>query len=68
MEAAHAAEREGAAETVDTGCAAKAEEGTGRFDDLKGTRGHHSGTAFRRGRIDPCGGWFVRRCWRFFDK
>jgi hypothetical protein len=40
----------------------------GTVDDLKGTRGHHSGTVFRCGRIDPCGGWFVRRCWCFFDK
>jgi hypothetical protein len=28
----------------------------------------NSGTGFRRGRIDPCGGWFVGRCRRFSDE
>ena len=31
-------------------------------------RGFRSGTAFRRWRVDPRGGWFVRRCWRFVDE
>jgi hypothetical protein len=30
--------------------------------------GHPSGTAFRRGWVDPCGGWFVGRRWCFFDE
>ena len=57
-----------AADTVVTGYGVRTEEGTGRFDYLKGTMGHHSGTAFRRWRVDPCGGRFVWRRWRFFDK
>src|SRR5580658_6795835 len=28
----------------------------------------HSGQAFRLWRIDPCGGWFGGRYWRFFDE
>ena len=30
--------------------------------------GRRSGKAFRRGRVDPGGGWFVRRGWRFIDE
>ena len=31
-------------------------------------QGEHSGGAFRGGRIDPCGGRFRGRCWRFCDE
>ena len=27
-----------------------------------------SGAAFWRGRVDPCGGWFVGRCGCFFNE
>src|SRR5271157_5661399 len=30
--------------------------------------GQHSGDLFRRGRVDPCGGWFGWWYWRFLDE
>jgi hypothetical protein len=46
---------------------ARTEEGTGTAGGPQGDHGQHSGD-FGRGRVDPCGGWFVGWCWRFVDE
>ena len=56
-----------AANTVVTGYEAMTEEGTGWFE-ISGGRGYRSGGPFRRGRVDPCGGWFGGRNGRFLDE